>query len=61
MNWLFWLTLAMIVTAVAGVIGIQPAATRPIGHTRMMHVGRLALVALIIVLAYAAFRAHAGA
>jgi hypothetical protein len=61
MDWFCWLILAVIVTAVAGVTGIQPAKTRPIGHTRLMHVSRFVLAVLVIVLAYAAFRAHAGA
>ncbi len=61
MSWLFWLMLAAIVTAVAGVTAIQPAGTRPIGHTRMMHMARIVLAALAIFFVYAAFRAHAGA
>ncbi len=61
MNWLFWLMLAAIVAAVAGVTALQPAGTRPIGHTRMMHVARLALGALALFFIYAAFRARAGA
>jgi len=60
MSWIFWLVVAVIVTAVVGVTGIQPSATRPIGRTRMMHVGRIVLVAAVILLGYAVFRARAG-
>jgi hypothetical protein len=61
MSWLFWLTMAVIMTAIAAVTGIQPAATRPIGRTGMMRAGRLVLAVLVIVFVYAAFRARAGA
>lgn len=60
MSWLFWLVLAVILTAVAAITGMQPKGTRPISHTRMMGVGRLALAVFVIILAYAAFRARAG-
>jgi hypothetical protein len=60
MSWIFWLILAVIVTAIAGVTAIQPAGTRPIGHTHMMHAGRVVLVTIVALCAYAAYRAHAG-
>ena len=60
MNWLVWLTLAVLVTGVAAVTAIQPKGTRPVGHTRMMGMARLALAAFAIMLAYVAYRARAG-
>jgi uncharacterized membrane protein YozB (DUF420 family) len=60
MNWLVWLGLAVIVAAVAAVTGIKPKGTRPVAHTRMMAMGRLALLAIVIIFAYLAFRARSG-
>jgi hypothetical protein len=60
MSWIVWLALAVIVTAVAAVTGIQPKGGRPVAGTRLMGMGRLVLVALVIIFAYLAFRARAG-
>ena len=60
MSWLFWLVLAVILTAVVAITGMQPKGTRSVSHTRMMGTGRLVLAALVIIFAYAAFRARAG-
>ena len=60
MSWLVWLVLAVGLTAVVAVTGMQPNGARPVSHTRMMAMGRLVLAALVIVVAYAAFRARAG-
>jgi hypothetical protein len=60
MSWLFWLVLAVGLTAVVAVTGMQPKGTRPVSHTRMLGMGRLVLAALVIIVAYAAFRARAG-
>ena len=60
MNWLVWLTLAVIITGVAAVTALQPRGTRPVGHTRMMGMARLALVAGAIILAYMAYLARSG-
>jgi hypothetical protein len=54
MNWLFWLTLAVIIAAVTGV---KPKGTRHVAHTRLMGVARLAL---LLIFAYLAFRARSG-
>jgi hypothetical protein len=59
-SWLSWLALAVILTAVAAVTGMQPKGTRPVAHTRMMGMGRLVIAALILIFAFAAFRARAG-
>jgi hypothetical protein len=60
MNWLVWLGLAVVVAAIAAVTGIKPRGTRPVSHSRLMGVGRLALLAIVIILVYVAFRARAG-
>jgi hypothetical protein len=60
MSWLFWLAFAVILTAIAAITGLQPKGTRSVAHTRMMGMGRLALAALVIILAFAAFHARAG-
>ena len=60
MNWLFWLGVAVIVTAAAAVTGIKPTGTRHVAHTSMMGMARLALLAFVIILVYVAFRARSG-
>ena len=60
MSWLTWLGLAVLITAVAAITGIKPKGTRPVAHTRLMGGARLALLALVIILAYLAFRARPG-
>jgi len=60
MNWIFWLGLALVVTAVAAVTGIRSRGTRPVAGTRLMAVGRFVLLLLIALFAYLAFRARTG-
>jgi hypothetical protein len=60
MNWLVWLGLAVVVAAIAAVTGIKPKGTRPVAHSRMMGAGRIALLVIVAILAYAAFRARSG-
>jgi hypothetical protein len=60
MSWVIWLSLAVVVAALAAVTGIKPRGTRPVAHTRMMGVGRIALLVIVVVLAYLAFRARNG-
>jgi hypothetical protein len=59
-TWLFWLVLAVIIAAVAAVTGMQPKGTRPVARTHLMGVGRVALLALVLIFAYLAFRARSG-
>jgi uncharacterized membrane protein YozB (DUF420 family) len=59
-NYLVWLGLAVVVVAVAAVTGIKPKGTRSVSHTRMMGMGRLALLAIVIIFLYLAFRARNG-
>jgi len=60
MNWLAWLGLAVVVAVFAAVTGVKAKGTRPVAHTRMMGMGRLALVVIVIIFAYLAYRARAG-
>jgi hypothetical protein len=58
MTWLGWLTLALLIAAIAAITGIKPKGTRHVSRTRMMGVARFILLAIVIILAYAAFRAR---
>ena len=58
MSWLAWLGLAVVITAFAAVTGIKAKGTRPVAHTHLMGMARLALWEIVIVLAYLAFRAY---
>ena len=60
MTWLAWLGLAVIITALAAITGIKPKGTRHVARTRMMGAARLALLALVLIFAYMAFRARSG-
>ena len=60
MTWLFWLAVTVLVTAAIAVAGIQTKGTRPIEHTSMMGVARIALLAMVVIFAYMAFRARVG-
>ncbi len=60
MSWLLWLGLAAVIVAVAAITGIKPKGTRHVARTRLMGGARLALLALIIVFVYVAFRVRAG-
>ncbi len=60
MNWIGWLGLAVLVTAIAAVTGIKSRGTRPVARSRLMGVGRFVLLLLIIIFAYMAYRARSG-
>jgi heme/copper-type cytochrome/quinol oxidase subunit 4 len=60
MSWVLWLSLAVVITAIAAVTGMKPKGTRHVAHSRMMGVGRIALFALILIFAYMAYRARRG-
>jgi hypothetical protein len=61
MSWFVWLGLAALITALVAITGIQPKGARSVTHTHLMGMGRLALLILVIVLAYLALQArHAG-
>jgi hypothetical protein len=60
MNWLVWLGLAVLVTAVAAITGFKPKGTRHIAHTSMMGAARVALLVMVVIFAYLAYQARAG-
>ena len=60
MNWLAMLGVAVVIVAVAAVTGIKPKGTRSVSHSRMMGMGRIALVIIALIVAYVAFRARNG-
>ena len=60
MSWLVWLAIAVLIAAVAAITGIKPKGTRHVAHTRLMGGARFALLAIVIILAYLAFRARSG-
>jgi hypothetical protein len=60
MSWLAWLGLAVLITAVAAITGIKPKGSRPVAHTRLMGMARLALLAIVLIFLYLAFRARSG-
>jgi hypothetical protein len=59
-NWLVWLGLAVVIVAVAAVTGVKPKGTRPVAHSRMMGMGRIALFLIALILLYVAYRARSG-
>jgi len=60
MTWVFWMAVTVIITAAMAVTGIQAKGARPIEHTSMMGVGRIALLVILAIFAYIAFRARTG-
>jgi F0F1-type ATP synthase membrane subunit a len=60
MNWIVWLGLAVLVTAIAAVTGIKSKGTRHVAHTRLMGMGRICLVIIVAIFAYMAYRARSG-
>ena len=60
MSWLAVLAVVLLIAVVAAVTGIKPKGTRHVAHTRLMGGARLALLAIVIIIAYLAFRARSG-
>ena len=60
MSWLVWLGLAVLIGVIAAVTGIKPKGTRHVAGTRMMGIGRIALLILIALFVYLALRARTG-
>jgi hypothetical protein len=58
MSWLAWLGLAVVVAGIAAVTGLQPKGARPVARTRLMGVARVALLVLVVALAYFAYTAR---
>ena len=60
MSWLGWLGLAIIITVILAVTGIKPTGTRHVAHTSLMWMARLALLAVLVLVGYLAFRTRSG-
>ena len=60
MTWLGLLGISVLLAAIAAVTGVKPKETRPVARTRLMAVGRFALMLLAVLLAYLALRARSG-
>ena len=60
MTWYTWLIAAALLTALAAVTGIKPKGTRHVAHTSMMGMARIALLLIVVIFAYLAFRARTG-
>ena len=55
MTSLLWLTVVVLVVAVAAITGLKPKGTKPVARTQLMGVARVVLVLLALILAYFAF------
>jgi hypothetical protein len=60
MTWLSWLILAVLITAVAALTGLQPKGARQVANTRLMGVARFVFLVIALAFAYLAFRARSG-
>ena len=60
MTWLTWLIIALLIATFAALTGLKPKDSRPVAHTRLMGAARFVLVVVILIVAYAAFRARSG-
>jgi hypothetical protein len=60
MSWVIWLSLAVVIAVLAAVTGIKPKGSRPVANTRLMGVGRIALLAIVAIFAYMAWQARNG-
>lgn len=60
MSWLAILGVVLLIAVVAAVTGIKPKGTRHVASTRLMGGARLALLAIVIIIAYLAWRARSG-
>lgn len=56
MTWLGWLAIAVVIAVVAAVTGIKPSGTRHVAGTKLMGVARVALLIIVIIVAYLALR-----
>ncbi len=58
MTWLTWLTVAVVITALAAITGLKPKGTRHVAGTHLMSVARVVLAIFVLICAYLAFRAR---
>jgi hypothetical protein len=48
MTWLTWLMIAVVLTAVAALTGLQPKGTRNVEGTHLMGVARVVLIVIAV-------------
>jgi hypothetical protein len=60
MTWLGWLGVVVLVVAIAAVTGIKPKGTRHVARTSLMGGARLALLVIVVVVAYLVYRSRSG-
>ena len=58
MTWLAWLGVVVVIVAIAAVTGIKPKGTRHVARTSLMGGARLALLVIIIIVAYLVYRSR---
>jgi hypothetical protein len=56
MTWLAWLGIVVLIAAVAAVTGIKPGGTRHVAGTKLMGVARVALLVIVVIVVYLAWR-----
>jgi hypothetical protein len=52
MTWLVALAIAVLVTAVVAVAGVQPKGGRKVSTTRLLSIGRVALIFAVLLVAW---------
>lgn len=60
MTWLGWLGVVVVIVAIAAVTGIKPKGTRHVARTSLMGGARLALLVIVIIVSYLAYRSRSG-
>jgi hypothetical protein len=56
MTWYYWLIAAALLTAFAAVTGIKPKGTRHVAGTHLMGVARVALLVMVLLVVFFAWR-----
>ena len=55
MTGLTWLTIAVLIVAVAAITGLKPKGSKPVARTQLMSVARGVLFLLALIVAYLVF------
>jgi hypothetical protein len=55
-----WITLVVIVTAIAAITGLKPRGARPVARTSLMAVARVVLLVLAAIVVYFLYRSRSG-
>ena len=59
-NWLVLLGIVVVIVAIAAVTGVKAKGTRHVAGSRMMGMGRIALIVIFVIIAWVAFQARSG-